>query len=987
MKKQILFFFTFLLIGQISFSQVYLDEMDNNDASFLGGAGSYSFSEADGELTITASATGMWDVFTYQLHDAGAGSASTIDASANNKIYVRAKASNVGTQLRMDVEDAAGYVSSIDAITKTLTTDYMVLEFDFTGGYQDGGYGGTSCDAMNAPCPVDPTQITQLQFFTNPGVGGFNGTVVIDYIAFGEEPSTVIMSDIFQDHFEQDSSIGSFLGIGVGYDVNVNSANSELVITGDGTTPMWDPISYIFRNPNTQDTLDLDISGNNKFYIKVKSTVPGTALRVDMQDIDGFITTQGSITKIIDTEYAVYEYDFAGTYQDLGFGGTPCTMATAPCPVDPTRIGNLTMFIEPGVGAFIGDVTIDYISFGTSLEPPGAQADLVYEDHFNNEIVEFTVDAPGFVSTEVGTDWIITGDGAGAQYSAMAYSLHDKMTNEGILVNMTPGQDKVFVKARTSVGTVPLRLDLVDSTGYVTSQASLTKIISDEWTIYEYNFSGNYIDGGYGGTACMTGPCPVDQSVISTLLFYPDPVAGAYDGVIEIDFVSIGQALDDDDMLGPVGLVNYQDQMDDNTALFITDPDGIVSTTVNDEWTMTGDGTGGMWNSINYNPHNDLGEQILANAEGSGDKLFIRAKASVDMTELRVDLQDSQGYMTNLMAQSVMLSTEYVVYEINYTGAYLDGAFGGPCAVSGCEVDGLRVQQLQFFINPGVGAYNGTIDIDWISFGAPILNLPPPGVLDYQDEVDETTVNYMEGVPGLSVTSTADDIVITGDGTGAMWTPVIYDPHEGTDSVAVNAVGSQDKLFIRAKSTVMDTELRIDLQDYAGYVTNLNATSDILTTEYEVYEYDFNGNYLDGAFGGSPCNVSGCPVDGERIVALQMFVNPGVGAFSGDINIDWISFGSPIVGVQDLEKIQTLRAFPNPTSNVVQVEYDLVKGADVQMNIYNLVGKRMIEVDLGKKAQGLNYQELNLQEFPTGMYVVQILVEGNSAGTLRLMKK
>jgi len=445
-------------------------------------------------------------------------------------------------------------------------------------------------------------------------------------------------------------------------------------------------------------------------------------------------------------------------------------MDTAPCPVDPTRIANLVMFIEPGVGEFIGELTIDYISFGTSLEPPGAQADLVYEDHYNNELVEFTVDAPGFISSEVGTDWIITGDGSATPYSAMAYTLHDKTTDEGILVNMVPGQDKVFVKARTSAGSVPLRLDLVDSTGFVTSQASLTKIVSDEWTIYEYNFSGNYIDGGFGGTACMTGPCAVDETVISTLLFYADPVAGGYDGVIEIDFVSIGQALDDDDMLGPLGAANYQDQMDDNTSLFITDPAGIVSTTVNDEWTMTGDGTGGMWNSINYDPHNDLGEVILVNAEGSGNKIYIRAKASVDMTELRVDLQDNQGYMTNLMAQSVMLGNDYAVYEIDYTGAYLDGAFGGPCMTSGCIVDGLRIQQIQFFINPGVGAYNGTVDIDWISFGSPILSLPPAGVLDYQDQIDETTVNYMEEATGLTVTSDANDIVITGDGTSGMWT-------------------------------------------------------------------------------------------------------------------------------------------------------------------------------------------------------------------------
>ena len=989
MKKTILLIFSLCLFGQIGWTQVYLDEMDNDDASFVGGATTYSAVEANGELTITGTATGAFDAFTYGIHDVATSMPINVDASGNNKIFVRAKASNVGTQLRMDVQDANGFLTTIDAVTKTLVTDFIILEFDFSGGYSDGGFGGTACDAASAPCPVDPTQAMQLVFYVNPGVGGFNGSVVIDYISFGEEPTPVIMSDVFQDHFEMDSSINAIEAFIPGYSFDLNTANSEMTISGDGTIGAFDPIIYIFRNPNTLDTLDLDVTGNNKLFVKVKTTVPGTTLRLDLQDIDGFITTQGSITKVLTDEFVVYEYDYAGTYFDLGFGGTPCTPATAPCPVDATRIGQLSMFINAGAtdGGLLGDVIFDYISFGTSLEPPGATADLVYEDHFNNETIEFTTETPGFTIEEAGTDLTITGDGAAGPFAALSYILHDKTTAEQIFVDMGPGQNKVFVKAKTGMGTVPLRVDLVDTTGFVTSQASITKIISDEYVIFEYNFTASYIDGGFGGSPCTTGPCAVDPTAIRQILIYPDPAVGGYDGTIDIDFVSIGLPLPDDPGLGPVGLANYQDQMDDNTAFFITDPVGLVSTTANDEWTITGDGTGGMWTPIGYDPHNDLGEVILANAQGSGNKLFIRARASVDMTELRVDLQDNQDFVTNLNAQSVILGTEYVVYEIDYTGAYLDGAFGGtPCMTSGCPVDGFRVQNLQFFVNPGVGAYAGTIDIDWISFGGPIVNVPPAGVINYQDEISTTTVTFVEDPAGL-VTTTGDEMVITGDGTGGMWTPVVYSMYDGTGAILANSVGSSDRFFIRAKSTVMDTELRIDLQDYLTFVTNLNATSQLLTTEYEVYEYDFTNKYQDGAFGGTPCNTSGCPVDGERIEALHLFVNPGVGQFAGDLNIDWISFGSPITGVQDLEKIQTLRAFPNPTNNVVQIEFDLVNGADVQLNVYNLLGQQMMSKDVGFIPQGINYQALNLAQLSEGMYVVQVVTNGISAGTLRLMKK
>jgi len=407
MKKSFtLLLCSLFLFSQATFAQVFVEEFDNEDPAYMGGAALFNFAEENGELTITtSSATGSFDNFTYEMHNA-AGMTQIIDATDNNKIFVRAKASNVGTQFRMDIEDADGYATTQNSIVKTLTTEYQVLEFDFTGLYIDGGFGGTSC--TTGPCPVDGSQARQLVFYPDPAIGGFGGTIVIDYIAFGEEPTGIIMSDVFQDHFEMDSSINAFYDVGPGYQLEL--ANSNLVITGDGTNPMWDPITYFFRNPNTLEEIDIDASGNNKFYIRAKSSVEGTVLRADLQDIDTYVTTQGSITKLLTTEYVTYEFDYSGAFFDLGYGGTPCTDLTAPCPVNAERIGNLVFFIEPGVGEFLGQIDIDYISFDIPLEPPGPEPDLIYSDHFNNETLDFTGEVPGFAMVETGSEWIITAD-------------------------------------------------------------------------------------------------------------------------------------------------------------------------------------------------------------------------------------------------------------------------------------------------------------------------------------------------------------------------------------------------------------------------------------------------------------------------------------------------------------------------------------------------------------------------------------------------
>lgn len=200
-------------------------------------------------------------------------------------------------------------------------------------------------------------------------------------------------------------------------------------------------------------------------------------------------------------------------------------------------------------------------------------------------------------------------------------------------------------------------------------------------------------------------------------------------------------------------------------------------------------------------------------------------------------------------------------------------------------------------------------------------------------------------------------------------------------------MGSQNKLYIRAKASVDSTEFRVDLQDREEFVTNLSARSVQLGTEYAIYELDYTNAYEDGAFGGTPCTTSGCPVDGRRLKSLQFFVKPGVGAFKGTIDIDWISFGDNTVGIKNPEQLQTLRAFPNPMENQVRVEYTLPEAAKVEVHVSNMMGQKMLIQPIGNQYAGINTTELNLQQLPTGMYFLQVHTNGKLAGTIRVLKR
>ncbi|MEL6132319.1 MAG: T9SS type A sorting domain-containing protein [Bacteroidota bacterium] len=792
-------------------AQVFSDHFDNDDPANTGGAGVYTHSESNSEWTITASMmSAPFDPFTYMPHDPGTGMTNLVDASGNNKVYVRAKASAIGTQLRLDLQDNSQMATTMAGLTQTLTTSFQVLEFDFSGGYTDGGFGGTGCSS--GPCAVDSSMIQNLLFTPNPGAG-FVGTIVIDFVSFGSPPDTVITSDVYQDHFDVDSSAFNFTELGAGY--SVSQSGTEVVITGDGTTPMWDPLAYSFINRATSDTFDIDITGNFKMYIKAKSTVANTALRVDVLDIDGFASTAGSITKLVGTDYSIFEFNYTGVMDDLGYGGTPCTSGTAPCPVDGSRISTLVFFIAPGVGGFVGDVTIDYISFGVSLEAPGPAPELVYGDHFGNETLEYTTTTSTFNLSETSSELLIEGDGTSAAFSSVSYVLHDKTDGSDIFVNMAPGADKVFVRAKVDSGSVPLRIDLTDTANYHTSDPSLTRVVTDEYTTLEFDFAGQYLDAAYGGTACGTPSCPVDFQSITQMILFPDPIQGGFDGTLHIDFISIGQPLGDD--LGPTGVIDYADEMDDNTALFVSDPTGFTSQFSGGEWLITGDGTAGKYAPMVYTGHNDLGEMALIDVMGSSNILFVRAKASVANTALRIDVQDNQDYVSNLSAVSANLSTDY-----------------------------------------------------------------------------------------------------------------------------------------------------------------------------QVYEFDFTNSYQDGGYGGTPCTntTAPCPVDPERIENLQVFIDADSGEYAGTVTIDWFSFGSSLVSsIQTLDYVQAIRLYPNPTSSLLHVDYQLEKSAQVELKVSNLMGQQVGLSSAQQQIPGPNAQVLDLSPLPQGLYFIQVWIDGKLAATSPITKK
>ena len=967
-------------------AQLFIEEFDT-DATEITYTNGFAGSFADGEWTIVGDgSTGQYETFGYNFVDAD-GNPMTLDITENNKIFVRVKSSKTPTHLRMDVKDADGYQSTEPAVSVfSVTSAYSVVEFDYTGTYSDGGYGGTSCEPGTGPCPVDGSRITELVFYLDSNVpGGFAGTAVIDFISVGSEPSVGPMSDIFQDEFDNPNSLG-YMGTAGSL---VNSVEDGIwTISGDGTNGPWEPVNLLTYNTTSGDTVDISVAdGNDKVYIRARSAVEGTSIRLDLMDINEFATTVAPPVKILTDEWATYEFNFAGIYQDNAFGGTGCLpVGGDPCPVDPERIFNMILFVNPGVEAFVGEVEIEYISVGTSLEPVDPNANVLeYGDHFGEASGSFVSTTGAFDLNVENSLLTITGNGGDGPFTTVSVAPYD--SDGAILVDAT-NNNKVFLRARSDAPNTLLRVDLLDSASYVTSAASFTRLLTDEFEVYEIDFTGNYIDGGFGGEPCVMGPCPVNGEIISNILLYPNPADGGFEGNIEIDYISFGAPMGED-------VQKYSDQFEDGDRSQWSDAGGFAIEEIDGELIITGDGTAGAYSAFNYTPHDQETFEPLTLDMTSNNKLYMKVKASVP-TSIRVDLVDELGYATTEPATVAFVSEDYQVLEWDFEGTYSDGGYGGTSCEPGtgpCPVDGTVVTDFLVYIDADNGGYNGVVTIDWFSTIDPLETIVDPGgggptgLEAYSDEFtandaavwtsDNYAINLAEG-----------EVTATGDGSAGQYSTLTYQLNDGGDSVAVDAVINDDKIFIRAKSTGTATILRMDLIDSKGFHTSGAGLTANLTAEYDVYEYNFAGAYTDGGFGGTACEpgTGPCPVDGERVSFLNFYPDPDIGGFAGDITIDWVSFGEPLmVNVVDYDIASGGKLYPNPVAHELYLDIATVQSGNMVVEFTDLLGQVHSSQSFGQVAAGNNTFTLQTADIAQGMYVVSILVDGRQAFTAKVI--
>jgi len=103
----------------------------------------------------------------------------------------------------------------------------------------------------------------------------------------------------------------------------------------------------------------------------------------------------------------------------------------------------------------------------------------------------------------------------------------------------------------------------------------------------------------------------------------------------------------------------------------------------------------------------------------------------------------------------------------------------------------------------------------------------------------------------------------------------------------------------------------------------------------------------------------------------------------GGVVVDYIdSIRVDIDGIVNtpLTANNELKAFPNPTQDKMQLQFDLLNGQNIEIKLIDMQGKEVLMIYSGYKQQGLAKLDINFTEMkiPPGLYFLQ-LQSGNAS--------
>lgn len=211
--------------------------------------------------------------------------------------------------------------------------------------------------------------------------------------------------------------------------------------------------------------------------------------------------------------------------------------------------------------------------------------------------------------------------------------------------------------------------------------------------------------------------------------------------------------------------------------------------------------------------------------------------------------------------------------------------------------------------------------------------------------------------------------------------------------ITYNTVGCFDVSLTATNAQGNDTESKtcyIDVTcptfDVGFAYTATGLSVQFTNLSYNVESYDWN--FGDGNTSIAPDPINNYASAGTYTVTLQGFDtdctgNSDLAAYN--ITVDDTS-NSSNVGIEDIiSPIYNLNVYPNPTTGLFTLDFDVNNTEDVQVRILDMIGKE-VEFKQFNRVQGAFTTVMDLTGLAQGTYMLQVMV-GNTSQMKRIILK
>ena len=258
----------------------------------------------------------------------------------------------------------------------------------------------------------------------------------------------------------------------------------------------------------------------------------------------------------------------------------------------------------------------------------------------------------------------------------------------------------------------------------------------------------------------------------------------------------------------------------------------------------------------------------------------------------------------------------------------------------------------------------------------------------FADDFEDALVGDFWSVAGnftIDENTTSDAVTISTTGHDE-YESFKLDVNDGTDAKRIdfNCNAQAPIVNIRAKAS-SNCVLRVGLADASGVVTQsddlVTANTLELTSEYQDFQIDFTGMFVDGYSEGAPFTV-----DSAAIASFVFLINPGFSSFpyegtngtydatfSGDIDVEFLTIGNDclpiVIGYDELTSFDG-EVYPNPSADAFFVQ-PVVHG-NGSIDVMNQQGQILSTTSFKNGESVMIGNDLQ-----TGTYILRVISEGN----------